>query len=343
MGILDWFKNRPAQFDADGVSAELIRSAVDKAITLTNPRLAVLPGCHKRLAPAAEKAIEFLRAMVQEMPASRPLSADSWSADPQLRAFFVAPTDIAAVLARSDNLRTLFDKFIELDEALVVLGMSFNEQRVFGMALQGDLVQRDVAQTSVSFSDHRAHLCGRDESRLRRAVGTQAFEYLLAQALAEIGEERVERQELEANRSLLRSRLRLLRQQGPGLGSMFGSSSPAPSSEQARLEAELLENERHLAAIGGSESVLEMELDNLREVLENPQRYLRVERRHLRLNPMNIIVERENGEPVVDLDLHLADLSGATPVRRAVVVARVGREQMAPAPTLNLADAARYL
>ena len=44
MGILDWFKNRPAQFDPDRVSDELIRAAADKAITLTNPRLNVLPG-----------------------------------------------------------------------------------------------------------------------------------------------------------------------------------------------------------------------------------------------------------------------------------------------------------
>jgi hypothetical protein len=205
------------------------------------------------------------------------------------------------------------------------------------------MVQRDVAQTSVSFSDHRAHLCGRDEARLRRVVGAQAFEFLLAQALAEIGEERVERQELEANRSLLRARLRLLRQQGPGLGSLFGSSAPAARSEQAQLEAELLENERQLAAMGGNESALEMELDSLIEVLENPQRYLRVERRHLRLNPMNILVERENGEPVVELDIHLARLSGASEGCRAVVVGRVGREQMAPPPTMNLADAARYL
>ncbi len=71
--------------------------------------------------------------------------------------------------------------------------------------------------------------------------------------------------------------------------------------------------------------------------------FLRVERRHLRLNPMNIIVERENGEPVVDLDVRLAMLSGATQACRAFVVGRVGRDQMAPPPTLNLADAARYL
>ena len=58
MGILDWFKNRPAQFDPDRVSGEMIRGAVDKAITLTNPRLKLLPNCHKRLMPSVETTIE---------------------------------------------------------------------------------------------------------------------------------------------------------------------------------------------------------------------------------------------------------------------------------------------
>lgn len=64
MGILDWFKNRPGQFDPDRISEEMVRRAVDNAIALTNPRIKLLPNCHKRLTPAVEKTIEFLRAQV---------------------------------------------------------------------------------------------------------------------------------------------------------------------------------------------------------------------------------------------------------------------------------------
>ncbi len=342
MGILDWFKNRPAQFDPDGVSEEMVRAAVDKAITLTNPRLAVLPSCHRRLTPAVETTIEFLRTLVQALPSVHTLSSTIWSADPALRAFFVAPTDIPVVLGRSDNLRTLFNKFPELDEACLVLGMAFNEQRTFGMALQGEMVQRDVVQTSVSFSDHRAHLCGRDESRLRRVVGVQVFEYLLAQALSEIGEERVERQELEGNRALIRARLRLLQQQGPGLGSMFGSQ-PAARGEQARLEAELLDNERQLQAIGGGETALEAELECLQAVLENPGRYLRVEQKQLRLTTMNVVTEKTSNEMAAEIDFAIAELTGAQKVRRAFVLARVARSEVPSPAKINFDDAARYL
>jgi hypothetical protein len=342
MGILDWFKNRPGQFDPNGVSDEMVRGAVDKAITLTNPRLKLLPSCQKRLTPAVETTIDFLRALVPVLPAVRPLSSTVWSADPALRAFFAASSDIPAVLGRSDNLRTLFEKVPELDEAFLVLGMALNEQRVFGMALQGNIVQRDVAQVSVSFSDHRARLCGRDESRLRRVVGVEIFEYLVAHALSEIGAERVERQELQANRSLIRARLRLLKQHGPGLGSMFGEA-PAARSEQARLEAELLENERQLEAIGGSESVLEAELECLKEVLENPQRHLSIEPRRLRLSPMNVVLDQTSSEPAAEVDFAIAELSGSPPIRRAFVLARVARQELPLPQGINFDDVTRYL
>jgi hypothetical protein len=279
---------------------------------------------------------------VQALPPVRPLSQADWSADPALRAFFVAPSDIPATLGRSNNLRTLFDKYPAIDEAYLILGMAFNEQRVFGMALHGDMVQRDVAQTSVAFSDHRTRICGRDESRLRRAVGLEVFEYLVAHALSEIGAERIERQELQSSRSLIRARLRLLQQHGPGLGSMFGET-PAAASDQARLEAELLDNERQLEAIGGNESALESELDCLKAVLDNPQRHLRVEPRKLRLSPMNLLLDENSSEPAAEVDFALAHLEGTPPMRRAFVLARVARSEMPSPQKINFDDATRYL
>ena len=52
MRILDWFKNRPGQYDPDRVSAELVQGAGDKAMTLINPRLKLLPNYYQRLQPA---------------------------------------------------------------------------------------------------------------------------------------------------------------------------------------------------------------------------------------------------------------------------------------------------
>jgi len=342
MGILDWFRNQAGHFDTDGVSDEMVQWAVDKAITLTNPRLKLLPNCHKRLAPSVETTIRFLQGLVNLLPAIRRMSAEAWSGDPALRAFFVSPSDMKGLLARADSLRALFEKFPELDEAYLVLGMAFAEQRVFGLGLQGDMIQRDVAQVTVNFSDHKTRLCGPNEPDLRRVIGVEIFEYLISRALSEIGAERSERQELQANRSLIRARLRLLQQHGPGLGSMLGEA-PAEVSQQARLEAELLDNERQLETVGGGESVLEGEIETLKGVLDNPQDYLAIEPRHLRVSSMNVVLDETSTESGSEVDFAVIELKGSLPVYRAFILARVVRADLPPAPTMNYYEAMRYL
>ena len=342
MGITSWFKNRAGNFDADRVSGEMVEWAVDKAIMLTNPQLKLLPDCQKRLAPSVATTIKFLQGLVRMFPAVRPFSTKAWSSDPALRAFFVAPADVQTVCARSDNLRALFEKFPQLNEAYLVLGMAFTEQRGFGLALHGEVVQRDVARTTVNFSDHKTRLCAGDEASLRRVVGVEVFEYLISRALLQIGAERVERQELQGSRSLIRARLRLLQQHGPGLASMLGEE-PAGPGKQAKLEEDLLENERQLEAIGGGESVLEWELENLKAVLDNPQDYLSIEPRRLRLSAMNVMLDEGSTDSGADVDLAVIELKGSPPVRRAFIIARIERNELPPPKSLDYHQAMRYL
>lgn len=341
MGIIDWFKNRPTQFDSDRQSTQLTLWAIDKAVTLTNPRLKLVHAYQERLAPAVETSVRYLRQTLQTLPAPVNVSVANWSADPALRAFFVAASDIPSALARSSNLHTLFDKYPELDEAYFILGMRYNEQRVLGVSLQGDVVQRDVAQTIVGFSDPQARICGQRDTEVRLLLATQGYEYLVAQALSQIGEDRSERRELEDNRALIRARLRLLQQQGPGLGSVFGSA-PANSVEQLKLEAQLLENERQLETIGSVQSALDAELEILREVLANPQRYINVEKKELRLSTMNVVVDQASSDVASDVVFSLAKLSGSPEIQRAFVMARLARSEL-PEAKINFTEAQRYL
>ena len=288
-----------------------------------------------------EVSVSYIRELVSALPPPIQVSAANWSADPALRAFFVAAADISSSVGRSNNLRTLFDKYPALDEACFILGMVYGEQHVLGMSLQGDVVQREVAQTAIGFSEHQARICGHEESEVRRLLGTQAYEYLVAQALSEIGEDRSERRELEEKRALIRSRLRLLQQHGPGLGSVFGSA-PAAQGEQLALEAELLENERQVEALGSPQSALEAELDFLREVLEHPERYVRVEQKKMRLNTMNVVVDEKSGDVASNIAFSLAQLMGVPQVQRAFVLARFARADL-PESRMNFEDAARYL
>ncbi len=341
MGILDWFKNRQSQFDPDCLSDEMMARAIEKAVTLTNPRLKLVRSYQERLAPAVEISVSYIQELLLSLPPPIQVSTASWSTDPALRAFFVAASDISSAVGRSNNLRTLFDKYPSMDEACFILGMVYCEQDVFGMSLQGDVVQREVAQAVVGFSEHQVRICGHEKSEVLRLLGTQAYEYLVAQALSEIGEERSERRDLEEKRALIRSRLRLLRQHGPGLGSVFGSA-PAAQGEELALEAELLANERQVEAMGSPQSTMEGELESLREVLEHPERYVRVEKKTMRLNTMNVVVDEKSNDVASDIAFSLAQLMGVPKIQRAFVLARFARADL-PEFRMNFEDAVRYL
>ena len=341
MGILDWFINRPAQFDPDRSSEELIERAIDKAVQLTNPRIKLVRDYRQRLRPAVGVTIDYLRSAVQALPAPIDVASSRWSDTPSLRAFFAAHQDVARTVGRSSNLRTLFEKYPQLDQACFVLGMACEEQRVFGMALSGDVVQREVAQTVLVFSDHQARICGQDENEVRRLVGVQAFEYLVAEALAQAGEERSERRELEEARALLRARLRLLEQQGPGFGSILGAPAGA-SAERARLESELMENEQQLESCVPPEGVLEAEFELLNAVLAAPGDYLVFEARHTRLSTLNVVLEGNAEEAGLVVDYSLVRGSGMKQGRRAFVLGRFARADLNDTG-LDFAQASRLL
>ena len=341
VSILDWFKERPAHFEPAGLSEEMLRRAVDKAVSITNPRLKLLGSYQERLLPAVETSITFIRNQVLALPAAVPVSASRWSIDPALRAFFAAPVDIVNTVGRSSNLRTLFNKYPTLDEAWFVLVMTMSEQHAYGVALHNDVVQRDSGQRILAFSDHQARICGKEDKEVRRLLGTQAFEYLVSQALSAISESQSARRELENTRSLIRARLRLLRQQGPGLGSVFGPAPPV-SDERLKLEDDLVDNERALEALGNSREDLEDDLETLRQVLLKPECCAQIVEKRLRLNTLNVVVDDACTDVSSEIDIFEARLTGVPELQRVFLLGRFARNEMPP-ERMNFDAALRYL
>ena len=195
MGILDWFRNRPPILEKETApSDETTRRAIDKAVTLVNPRLRLLPDYQERLSPAINTTIDYLRASLTDLPPTLRLSPAEWASEPLWRAFFASTDDISRTLAYSKGLKTLFDKYPEINEACFILGMNIRDQRIDGMTLHGDMVQRNVPQRVLGFSRHVARICGQNEAEVRRLLGIQSFEYLVSQAIARLGDERSGRQ-----------------------------------------------------------------------------------------------------------------------------------------------------
>ncbi len=330
MGLFDWWKRSGQQLDAGTVSEALIREATDYVVKVTNPRLTLVSRHRERLAPAVKAAIEHLRGVAATLPVPREASAASWASDPSIHAFFAVADDVPRLFSRSQEVQAFFARESAANEVCAVLGMALVKHKGLGMAMQGEVLRRDVPQTTFSFTDHKMRVLAASEPELRREIGRRVLDQLALQVLAQGGEAQSRRQSLKHERALLRTRLRILQQQDAGLGSMVGGGDAAREQDLPEVEARLEENERALAEIGVGADALEQELDILAEVLSNPGREIEFASHRVLLTPMNVLVEGEVTEPGREVEFHTVQLAGNPASGRAFTLVRFSRADLLP-------------
>lgn len=326
MGLLGWLRRESDASGGAAVAPSLLAEATDIAVRLTNPHLTLVRRYRQRLGPAVATSIHFLRDQIPLLPASHEATRAAWSSDPTIHALFATADDLPIIFSRSNELRDFFNKNPALQEAHAVLGMQMTQQKVMGMALEGEVVRRDVPQTTVCFSDHRIRFFGATELELRRVVGTRVFEQLALIALARISDAQKRVKDLKLNRQLLKTRLKVLGREGVGLS---GLASNAPSRHRlSKLQSRLEENERELNGIETGADVLDRELEILCEVLASPGESIRFSAPRLRLTPMNVLVEGDAAGQGREIDAGLLRIAADPPIERAFALVRFPRAEL---------------
>ena len=313
-----------------------VDEAIERVVQVANPKLRFARRYRARLAPAVAAALDYVGKLVAALPGAREASAAAWAADPYIHAFFARPDDLAQAFSRAGDLRAHFERHPGAAEAHAVLGMEMTERRALGMALEGEAVRSEVAQTTVSFADHRVRICGESEPALRRELERRLLDQLALEALGRAASDDARRTELEQERALLRTRVKLLERQGAGMRAALAGDALA-ESELARLQAGLDENSKALDALGVGPQALDAELERLRAILADPSQTLYVSRKSLRLDRLNVVAEAGAA-----LDFEVARVPGDPPLTRAFALVRIPRSALLP-PGQLLDDAARLL
>ncbi len=334
MGLFDWLRKLETPAAVDLVSPQLVRDATEFLIRQTDPKLALCARPHERLAPCVESTIRHIIASVKQMPAPCDASPEHWHASPELAAFFVSADELATAFSRSEALQALFEQNPVLDEAYAVLGTTLIERKGLGMAMEGEMLRRDVVQTSVSFSNPRVHIVAPDIEGLGRTVAWRMFEEIAMVALERIDALREERKSLADDRTLLQTRLQMLHGHGTGFDVHEGGH------DGESLKALLEENTRALAASGAGADALEHELEVVRGVLEQSESLVSITPRVMRLTPMNLLVEGESSEPLREIRFACARAERIRPVTRAALQVRFPRSAMRKV-TMSFAEASR--
>jgi hypothetical protein len=341
MSMMDWFRRAPS---SAGVSNRRETAhALDRIVQLTNPRLRFARRYAARLTPAVETAIAYARSLVASVPAARDASAGAWQSDAYMRAFFATADDLTRTFSRSPDLRAWFDANPGAQEICAVLSMRLVERRILGVALEGGVIRRDVPQTTVCFDDYRVRIRERSEGALRAEIESRVVDQLALTGLAISTRDQGQRDVLEHENALLRTRLRLLHGRGAGLVALAGQTAP-DGSVLARLQAELAMNEANLRSIASGGEALEYQLERLREVLASPREHFFIAAKRVRINRMNIVLPDDDPAPGETLDLQTArvPIPDGPPEFRTFVLVRFPRSALLAKGTL-LDEAARML
>lgn len=324
--------------DVDGRYPErVVDAAIERALDGTDPRLRILPGYRKRLRPLVIHAVDHVVRLVEGLPSPAELSRKGYGADPRLSAFFASADHLTEVV----NADRALSDFLARTEAgvaeriIALLVTVKQERKVLGVALEGEILKRDVPQITVSFANHRVVDPAITEEETRRLLKRRAFDHLLGIALGRIAPARKKRAGLEQQRTLLRRKLMTFRSGRWDFDETRGRAVP----DVAALETQLGEIEVQLQGLGADAGVLQFHLDILSEVLSQAEQELWARPVSLILDSMNIKRDhaRGNAHEVALQELHSA--SGRTAILLPVVVPR---SELLTRPDL-ITEAQRYL
>jgi hypothetical protein len=187
------------------------------------------------------------------------------------------------------------------------------------------VIQREVPQTVISFSDYRLFGACDNEQQLRQNIEQRGFGFLIGEALERIVEHQSSAHGRGHEKQILELRLRGLMQKRSAMDSLYYESNAALDDEIAALRTRLMHEQEALALSHGEPTVLDDYIAGISEVLADPERYVKRETVRLRINRMNIKVESPS-EPADELSFSEVTIGARPP--RAVVLIRFPRRDL---------------
>jgi hypothetical protein len=309
----------------------LLRRAIEQVVDGVDPRLRAVPGYAHKLAPAVERTIAYFIDCGQWLMAPVEFSARRWAGDPLVRTLFATAAELQRFFSDDPGVRGYFHDHPLADEVYIGLGVTRYERRAFGVAMHGEVIQREVPQTVISFSDYRLFGACDNEQLLRQNIEQRGFGFLIGEALEQIVENQGSAPGHEHEKQLAALRLHGLMQKRNALDSLYCESSVGLDDEIAMLRTRLLHEREALAPLSVKTTLLDDYIAGISTVLADPGRYVKRETVRLRINRMNIKVESPE-EPADELTFSEVTIGGRPP--RAVILCRFPRSDLLTARRL---------
>jgi hypothetical protein len=318
----------------------LIDAAIERAVDGTDARIRALRNYHKRLRGSVVCAAEHVIDLVDRLPAATEISKATFASDSRIRAFFVSPDHLRDVVNGFEMLQAYLRTVAGPlpDQIFGLLTVAQQERTVFGMALAGEQVRRDVKQVAVNFSDHRFGGPTGTEADTRWELKKRGYDFLLERALARITNVKSKRAELEGQQQLLMQKRKTM--QAGHWGLELGAAERASGATDVQvLENEIAAIESQLRALGADAATIESSLEVLTDTLTQPDLWLSMRTTTLDIDYQGIkVAELANNAR----HLELLELCSGDSLRRVALFGAIPRTEIPEHPD-PLEQVSRYL
>jgi hypothetical protein len=319
--------SQPGKFDKD-----LMLRAIERVVDGTDPRLRAVSHYRRNLWNGVERAIDFVVTFVNTLPPAIAADTRNYLADPRLRALFASPEHLREILSFSAGMRDYLKQAPGPlpAELYAGLGAVRVEKNTLGIAMDGEILRRDVPQTSVSFCDHRLVCLTDSEQESRRELMKRGFDYLIETALRRLTASRVQKTQLEQQqRKLLQQKAGLLKKAQVGLETLTGPAA-ARQADLNALEQQLQNLENELGQLRADTATLDKHLAKVAATLGEPEKYLQRESISLTLDHMNIKVPPDS--PRVANSMTFEEILMGKDRRLAALFVRFPSNELLPQP-----------
>ena len=310
----------------------VVREAIEQAVDGTDKSIRLALGYQRKLTQATEYCLGYADRLVDAIPASIEFSGKTFASDPRVNAFFVNVESLQNAFSHSSELRDFLDSPENqgLSECCALLCMRKTEKNVFGMQLVGDMVQREVAQISVSFTDYQVGWPAARESETRKSLKQCLFDGVINSVLERMSSDRARTKECHRQRHLLQNKLKTLENQPAD------TADRALQIEQVKARLTAVEERRRKVS---RNTPLDY-LHQLNHALSHPEELVRLELSSLTLNRFGVKIDQGSEQKGDRIDLAEVEIGSSN--RRVVVLARFPIDEIQPRKDM-VEEAARYL
>ncbi len=321
--FLNWFEriaHPECALESSGMPDHLARAA--RVLAAGAPRLRLVPDYPARLADAAATALEYARALADELGEPVVLDKGVWDRNPLIPLIFPSPEQGLDFLRSAVKVHDVLAG-TPARTCHILLAMQRRESTTFGYEQQGEILRKDVLQTAVSFENHTVITAARSGQEVREHLVEHVLGYLAGVVPAGLERAGQFREDLKEALDLARNEARTLemqlREEAP-----YSEARAALEHTRGQILAQAAELERDLDGLPGPPVGDEDFLLQVREVLLHPRRHLGWRRISMRVQDFGVLVREKNstsGKKVGFLEI--------TPNQGpayAVFFARLGRE-----------------